>query len=129
MKYTHDAKEGSNNSIGNIIAAPVIISKNGKKIILRMIVQRRCITSFLAPLSALKGVMSGRVTIYNANNDELNMYNDNNVNSPAIIYVTNLSTAAEATPPPIMFVINQFAAINGISCKATTVNTRMNGIN
>jgi len=98
-KKSHSAIFGDKNITGTTITATPNKRVSGKTISLSLTMARLNLTSSLADLSACIGVISGKVTMYTANNDEQTMYTDS---SRSINIRTNhkdFSKAVTASPP------------------------------
>lgn len=84
--------------IGSIIMAAVISKIIGRQIIFLSTVQRRYRTNSRAERKALTGVISGKVTIYKAKSDELNMYSVSNPSRPYSMAQSSFSIKSTAIP-------------------------------
>src|ERR1043166_6251054 len=97
-KNTQTASEGANKKMGTTIIPKTIKSATGKKTILRITAQRRYLTSCRADRRACNGNISGRVTMYRENNEELNMYSDNSDSKKVASAQITCSRAVIAMP-------------------------------
>ena len=127
-KRSHEATIGKNKINGTTTSAPSISNANGKKRILRITVQRRFATSCLADRSAASGVISGKLTIYSANNEALMRYRLNVVKKRKIADHTNVSTNEDVKPVEADELKSEPPMIIGDSCTAIIMSMNTNGI-
>lgn len=105
---------------GKKIAIEINPTKTGKKTIFLMMANLLNFTTFLAFLSEISGVISGKDTIYVANKDELTQNTDTPTNNIIRVNHSTFSNTPTAIPllDTILYIAIPISA--GMSCKHIT---------